>query len=96
MTSIALALFVIAAVIAAIRLLLAPDLADRVIALDVTLISFMGAIAAHAAHTSSTQYLILLVVLAIIGFTATVSAARFLQHEHTGPSGPSPNQGRAS
>jgi len=88
MTEAAIALFVLAALIASVRLLLAPNLADRVIALDVTLISFMGAIAANAAHTNSSQYLILLVVIAIIGFTATVSAARFLQHEQIGLGGP--------
>lgn len=96
MTSLAIALFVAAAAIASIRLLIAPDLADRIIALDVTLISFMGAIASHAAHTNSTDYLILLVVLAIIGFTATVSAARFLQHEHSGPAGPATQEDGSS
>ncbi len=95
MTLVAIVLFVLAGVIASVRLLISPDLADRIIALDVTLISFMGAIAAHAAHTNNTQYLILLVVLAIIGFTATVSAARFLQHEHIGPSGPTSQNGSA-
>lgn len=96
MTPLAIALFVAAAVIASVRLLIAPDLADRIIALDVALISFMGAIAAHAAHTNSTEYLILLVVLAIIGFTATVSAARFLQHGHSGLAGPTTQQDGSS
>lgn len=85
MTSLAIGLFILAALIATARLLIGPDLADRIIALDVTLISFMGAITAHAAHAQTTTYLILLIVLAIIGFTATVAAARFLQHEHRGP-----------
>ena len=84
MTTIAIAIFVMAAIVATIRLLLGPGLAERIIALDVTLISFMGAVSVHAAHTDSTAYLALLVVLAIIGFTATVSAARFLQHENKG------------
>ena len=91
MTSVAIALFVVAALIATVRLLIGPGLAERIIALDVTLISFMGAIAAHAAQTKSTTYLITLVVLAIIGFTATVSAARFLQHGHT-TSGPAQSE----
>lgn len=81
MTTIAIALFVVAALIATVRLLLGPGLAERIIALDVVLVSFMGAIATHAAQSDSTTYLIALVVLAIIGFTATVSAARFLQHD---------------
>lgn len=82
MIAIATALFVLAGLIASYRLLAGPGLADRIVALDVTLISFMGAIATHAADTGDTTNLILLVVLAIIGFTATVAAARFLQHEH--------------
>ncbi len=85
MTTLTIGLFILAGLIATVRLLIGPGLAERIIALDVTLISFMGAIAAHAAHTDSTTYLILLVVLAIIGFTATVAAARFLQHERNAP-----------
>ncbi len=88
MTSLAIGLFILASVIATARLLIGPNLADRIIALDVTLISFMGAIATHAAHAQTTDYLILLVVLAIIGFTATVAAARFLQHEGNHPAQP--------
>jgi len=85
MTTLAIGVFVLAALIATARLLIGPGLADRIIALDVTLISFMGAIATHAAQTATTTYLILLIVLAIIGFTATVAAARFLQHERNEP-----------
>jgi len=82
---IAIGLFIAAGLVGTYRLLRGPALADRIIAMDVTLISFMGAIAVHAAKVDSTQNLIILVVLAIIGFTATVSAARFLQHEHAKP-----------
>ncbi len=84
MTTVAISLFIVAALIATVRLLKGPGLAGRIIALDVILISFMGAIASHAAQTESTTYLISLVVLAVIGFTATVAAARFLQHERLG------------
>jgi len=83
MTSIALALFAFSGLLSAGRLLYGPSLADRIIALDVTLLALMGAIATHAAHTGTTTNLILLVVLAIIGFTATVAAARFLQHRES-------------
>jgi len=81
MTVAAIALFIVAALIATVRVLQGPGLADRIVALDVALISFMGAIAAHAAHIGRTTYLSSLVVIAIIGFTATVSAARFMLHD---------------
>ena len=83
--TIAITAFLLSAVSAAIRLLLGPTLADRVAALDVALVSLMGAIAAHAAGTGTTTYLDLLVVIAIIGFTATVAASRFIEHDHTRP-----------
>ncbi len=41
----------------------------------------MGAIATAAAVTGDTSYLDLLVVIAIIGFTATVAASCFIEHD---------------
>ena len=78
--TIVLAGFFVAAGCATIRLLLGPSLADRVIALDVALISLMGAIATDTAVTGDTTHLNLLVVIAIVGFTATVAASRFIEH----------------
>lgn len=77
--------FVVTAVCGGVRLLRGPALADRVIALDVVLISLMGAIAVHAAESGTTTYLDLLVVIAIVGFTATVAATRFIEHEGVRP-----------
>ena len=77
--------FIVTAACGAIRVLRGPALADRVIALDVILISLMGAIAVNAARTGSTIYLDLLVVIAIVGFTATVAASRFIEREGTLP-----------
>ncbi len=77
----AMGALVITGAAAAARLLWGPTLADRVVALDVVLISLMGAIAVHTADTGSTVYLDLLVVIAIVGFTATVAASRFIEHE---------------
>jgi len=63
------------------RLVIGPTLAGRIAALDVALISLMGAIAIHAAETGERAWLDLLVVIAIIGFTATVAVSRFVEHE---------------
>lgn len=79
--NIAIALFLIAGLFGSARLLIGPSLADRIAALDVTLMSLMGAIAVHAAARQDTTYLVLLVVIAIIGFMATLAAAKFLEHD---------------
>ncbi len=80
-SAIAISCFGLAGLCGAYRLLVGPGLADRVMALDVTLISLMGAVTVDAARRDDTTYLVLLVVLAIIGFTATVAASRFLEDE---------------
>ena len=77
----AMGALVVTGTAATARLLWGPTLADRVVALDVVLISLMGAIAVYAADSGSTVYLDLLVVIAIVGFTATVAASRFIEHE---------------
>jgi len=82
---VAVGAFVVAAVAGAVRLLRGPTLADRVAALDVVLISTMGAIAVDAAESGDTTNLQILVVIAIIGFTATVAASRFIEHEDRRP-----------
>ena len=68
------------------RLLRGPGLADRVMALDVTLMSLMSLIALDAARRDDATFIIVAVVLAIIGFTATAAASRFIEGE-SGSSG---------
>lgn len=81
MTTTAICLFAAAGLCGSYRLLNGPTLADRVMALDLLLIALMGAIAADAARRNDTTYLVLLVVIAIIGFTATVAASKFIEHQ---------------
>ncbi len=83
MTTIAICGFVVAGLCGTYRLLAGPTLADRVMALDVTLMSAMGAITVDAVRRDDPTNLIMLVVLAIVGFTATVAASRFLEHEQS-------------
>lgn len=71
--------FGFAALCATFRLLRGPELPDRIAALDVALVSSMGAIAVDGARRDDTTYLVLLVVIAIVGFTATVAASRFVE-----------------
>lgn len=79
--TIAISCFSIAGLCAGYRLLRGPSLADRIMALDVALICLMGAITVDAANRDDATYLVLLVVLAIVGFTATVTASRFIEQE---------------
>ena len=84
----AICCFAFAALCSTYRLLIGPGLAERVMALDVTLILLMGVIAVDAARRDDTTYLVLLIVIAIIGFTATVAASKFLEQEHDSEDSP--------
>ena len=81
MTALAMAGFAFAGLCGVYRVLKGPSLADRIMALDLMLTSLMGAIVIDAVQRNDTRYLILPVVLAIIGFTATVAGARFVEDE---------------
>mgnify|MGYP000409788472 CR=1 FL=1 len=55
MIALAICGFVIAGLCGTFRLLIGPSLADRIIALDVTLVSLMGAITVDAARVSASR-----------------------------------------
>ena len=76
---IAVGIFLVAGILAGIRLVRGPSLVDRVIALDVALVALMGAIATRVAETGNTLYIGVLVVIAIVAFTATVALSRFIE-----------------
>ena len=76
---IAVGIFLIAGLLAGIRLVLGPSLADRVISLDAALVALMGAIGTRVAETGNTLYIGVLVVIAIVAFTATVALSRFIE-----------------
>lgn len=76
---IAIGIFLIAGLLAGIRLILGPTLADRVISLDAALVALMGAIGTRVAETGDTLYVGVLVVIAIVAFTATVALSRFIE-----------------
>lgn len=85
--TLAIAGFGLACLCGAARLVIGPSLADRIIAIDVTLVSLMGAITVDAARRDDPTNLVILVVLAIIGFTGTVTASQFLEHDPDGSEG---------
>jgi multicomponent Na+:H+ antiporter subunit F len=75
----AIAMFLLAGVLAAIRLVRGPDLSDRVVSLDVALVALMGAVGVRAAETGEQIYTGILVVISIVAFTATVVLSRFIE-----------------
>lgn len=79
MIVVAYAGLIVAAVAAIYRLVNGPTMADRVIALDLLLVSLMTAIVVDAVASGDAALLNILVVIAIIGFTATVAVARFME-----------------
>lgn len=76
---IAVAIFLFAGLLAGIRLVRGPALADRIISLDAALVALMGAIGIRVAETGETLYIGVLVVIAIVAFTATIVLSRFIE-----------------
>lgn len=69
----------LAAVLATARVVTAPSLADRIIALDLLVVIAMIIIAVDAGRRGTGDFLDVLVVIALLGFVATVSVARFIE-----------------
>ena len=76
---IAVGIFMVAGILAGVRLVRGPSLADRVISLDAALVALMGAIGTRVAETGDTVYVGVLVVIAIVAFTATVALSRLIE-----------------
>lgn len=78
-TSIALGLLALAAVLCVIRLLRGSSFPDRIVALDTLLVVIVCGIAVGAVRTGSGEYLDVLVVASLLGFTGTALVARFVE-----------------
>ncbi len=76
---IAVGIFLLAGLLAGVRLVRGPDLVDRVISLDAALVALMGAVGVRVADSGETLYIGILVVIAIVAFTATVVLSRFIE-----------------
>lgn len=81
MATIAIAGFAVAGLCGLYRLLRGPSLADRVIAVEVALVSLVGGIAVDAADRQSRTFLVLLIVIALVGLAGTLAASRFLERD---------------
>jgi multicomponent Na+:H+ antiporter subunit F len=77
-TTAALVVLGLAAVLFAVRLLIGPELPDRVVALNGLLAVGMVLLAVQAMETGRGSYLAVLVLLGVVGFVGTAMIARFL------------------
>ena len=74
-----LPLLTVAVVLAFVRLVRGPSLADRVVALDLMATLVMGIIAVYAIATNAAVLLDLAIVLALLSFLGTVAFARYVE-----------------
>jgi len=73
--------FILAAgILCFIRMVLGPDLADRVVALDLLTTILMSAIALFSIYTHFAMYLDIVLVLALILFLSSSMYARYLHY----------------
>ncbi len=81
MTTLAAAGFMAAGICAVYRILRGPSLADRVIALEVALVSLAGGIVIDATNRNSHTLLAIITVIALVGLAGTFAASRFLERD---------------
>lgn len=86
---IALVMLGLAMLIAVVRVVLGPTLADRVLALDLLTVIAMGFVGAIAIRTGLTLYLDIAIALALLGFLATVAFTRYILSRQAGEGPPS-------
>jgi multicomponent Na+:H+ antiporter subunit F len=79
---ISLPLIIISALITLVRLLLGPDIADRVVALDTLTSMSIAFMAAFAVYMQATMSLDVSLILALISFLGTVSFAYYLERRN--------------
>jgi multicomponent K+:H+ antiporter subunit F len=72
------ACFVIAMVLAAVRLIFGPAAQDRVLAFDTIYINGMLTLLMLGIRSSSTAYFDMALLIALFGFVGTVALAKFL------------------
>lgn len=79
-----LAILAVAFLVALARVATGPSLADRVVASEVALASFVGGIGLLAVRLGSTHFLDAVVLVALLQFVATIALARLLERQERG------------
>ena len=77
-TTICLVLLGIAMLLAVVRIIIGPSLADRILGLDTLTILGIGIIAIFAVRTGLYLYIDIAIALALVGFLSTAAFARYL------------------
>ena len=77
-TTTTLAVLSVAFILTAVRVVIGPELADRVLALDMLVSVGIGFIAVIAIKTGFTLYLDIAIALGLVGFLSTVAFARYI------------------
>lgn len=75
-------MLVISVLISLFRLILGPDIADRVVALDVLTSMSIAFMAVFAVYSKATMALDVSLILALISFLGTVSFAYYLERRN--------------
>ena len=83
---IALAILMLALILTAIRVIIGPTLADRVLALDQLVAIAIGFIAVIAVKTGFELYIDIALALGLVGFLTTAAFARYI-HVKAGKEG---------
>lgn len=71
------------ALLALVRAIRGPELADRIVAVDLVLILLAGGLVAHGARDGNQDFIPVVVVVAIAVFAGTVLVARFIEWRDT-------------
>lgn len=79
---IAMPLTILSVLISLIRLIKGPDIADRIVSLDVLTSICIGFMAIYAVYTKATMALDVSLILALISFLGTVSFAYYLERRN--------------
>ncbi|MDE0162641.1 MAG: monovalent cation/H+ antiporter complex subunit F [Acidimicrobiaceae bacterium] len=87
MTALAAAGFAAAGLCALYRVVRGPSLADRVIGVEVALVSLAGGIVIDAVDRDSHTLLAIITVIALVGLAGTLAASRFLERDAGGAGG---------
>lgn len=86
-TTVALAILLVAAGLCVVRLLTARSTPDRVVGLETLLVTTVSGIAVYSVRVDTTAYLTVLVVTSLVGFVSTVTVARFIERWGSRPPG---------
>ena len=82
-STVALAMIAVTAALCVGALVRDRSVADRIVALDLLLLTIVSGIAVFTARTGDGTYLDVLVVAALLGFVGTVTVARFIERRGT-------------